>query len=258
VPRSITGTLPRRRTTGVAALLIAPATALAMMSGCSAGQVSQTDDMVAPVPGLSVDSADGKVSLRNVMIKYAGPDGYRVGGTAPLIAALINNDPSAAITLSGATAATRDGKPLGTVTLAGGAADIEGNPPPGQPGAATSASARPSTSATASAGASASASASARPSGSAEPSGSTEPVAPPVAPLNLKIPADSFARLSPESGAYLAITGLTQKLVPGDTAYLTFTVDGKEPIKAPVPFETPFSPPPRATPVETGENAPPE
>jgi hypothetical protein len=256
VPRSITGTPPRRRTTGVAALLIAPATALTMMSGCSAGQVSQTDDMVAPVPGVSVDSADGKVSLRNVMIKYNGPDGYPVGGTAPLIAFVINNEPGSAITLSGATAATKDGKPLGTVTLSGGAADIEGNPPPGQPGATASASARPATSASASA--SASADASARPSGSAEPSGSAQPVAPPVAPLNLKIPANSFARLSPDFGAYLAITGLTQKLAPGDTAYLTFVVDGKAPIKAPVPFETPFSPPPRATPVDTGENAPPE
>jgi hypothetical protein len=253
VPRSITGTLPRRRTTGVAALLIAPATALTMMSGCSVGQVSQTDEMVAPVPGVSVDSADGKVSLRNVMIKYSGPEGYRVGGTAPLIAVVVNNDPGSTITLSGATAATRDGKPLGTVTLVGGAADIETNPAPGQPGA--SASAGPSNSASPGASPSAGTSPSTGAPPSAGATASAEPAAPPVAPLSLKIPPNSYAKLSPDFGAYLAITGLTKALVPGDTAYLTFVVDGKEPIKAPVPFETPLSPPPRATPVETAENA---
>src|SRR3954471_8585426 len=171
-----------------------------MMSGCGAGQISQTDKMVPPVPGVDVNSADGKVSLRNLMIKYNGPEGYRVGGTAPLIVVVVNNDPGAAITLSGATASTADGKPLGTVTLTGGAADIRNNPAPGQPGA--SASARPSTSASAGASPSAGTSASAgtSPSAGATASGgaSTEPAAPPMAPLSLQIPPNSTARLSPD------------------------------------------------------------
>jgi hypothetical protein len=62
-----------------------------------------------------------------------------------------------------------------------------------------------------------------------------------------------FARLAPEYGAYLAITGLKKPLGPGSKVYLTFTFDGAPPTGAPVPFEVPLSPPPRATSAVTGE-----
>lgn len=243
MPRSITGT-PQRR---AAALLIAPATALALLSGCSAGKITQTDSMVPPVPGTNVDSKDGKISLRNVMVKYSGSTGYAAGSVAPLIAFVVNNDTAGAVTLRGVTAAeSAGGAPLGTVVLAGGVADIGANPPPGAPGASTAPSAP------ASGSPSVAPSTGVVPSGSAVPAGSTAPSAPPAQPagpaINLRIPANSLARLAPEYGAYLAITGLTKPLAPGGEAILTFTFDTGDPIDAPAPFEVPLSAPPRATP----------
>jgi hypothetical protein len=251
VPRSITGTLPRRRSSRVAALFAAPAAALLsglLLSACSAGQISQTDTMVPAVPGANADSPKGVASLRDVQVKYNSPQGYQAGAVAPLIVYIVNNDINRPLVLRGVTAAVSKGGPsLGTVVLAGSAVDVEQNQ-----------SATPSAPASPSASPSASASASASPSGSAKPappsgSPSATPSASPSgnAVINLTIPPNSFARLAPDAGGYLAINSITQAIGPGSTTYLTFTFDRDEPVEMPVPFGLPLTSLPRLEPSGT-------
>jgi hypothetical protein len=254
VPRSITGTLPRRRSSRVAALLAAPAAALLsglLLSACSAGQISQTDTMVPAVPGANADSPKGVASLRDVQVKYNSPQGYQAGAVAPLIVSIVNNDINRPLVLRGVTAAASKGGPsLGTVVLAGGAVDVEQNQ-----SATPSASASHSASPSASAPASASPSGSAKPSAPATPSGSPSatPSASPSgnAVINLTIPPNSFARLAPDAGGYLAINSITQAIGPGSTTYLTFTFDRDEPVEMPVPFGLPLTSLPRLEPSGT-------
>jgi hypothetical protein len=260
VPRSITGTLPRRRSSRVAALLAAPAAALlsgVLLSACSAGQISQTDRMVPAVPGTNANSASGVASLRDVQVKYNSPQGYQPGSAAPLIVYIVNNDVNRPLVLRGVTAAvSKGGSSLGTVALVGGAVDVEQNP-----STSSSHSASASTSPSASASASASASSSASPSGSANPSASANPSGSPSATpsatpsgnavINLTIPPNSFARLAPDAGGYLAINSITRAISPGSTAYLTFTFDRDEPVELAVPFGLPLSALPRLEPSGT-------
>jgi hypothetical protein len=257
VPRSITGTQPRRRFLGVAALLASPAAALALMAGCSVGQVSQTDTMVPAVPGTSLDVNSGQVdaSLRNLMIAYNSPQGYSAGSTAPLVVFMTNNSADEPIVLTSVTATDGQGGPsLGTVVLTGGPVTAQKNPAPGASGSAgPSASASASASAAPSTSASASAPSSTAPSGapSAPPSGG--PSAPAGSPINLTIPPASYVQLAQQLGAHLAITGLTRPLTPGAKAYLTFTFAGAPPAGTPVPFEVPLSAPPRVVPSNADE-----
>jgi hypothetical protein len=257
VPRSITGTLPRRRSSHVAALLAAPAAALLsglLLSACSAGQISQTDTMVPAVPGANADSAKGVASLRDVQVKY-NPQGYQAGAVAPLIVYVVNNDINRPLVLRGVTAAVSKGGPsLGTVVLAGGTVDVEQNQS-AAPSASASHSASPSASAPASTSPSASPAGSAKPSASATPSGSPSatPSASPSgnAVINLTIPPNSFARLAPDAGGYLAINSIAQAIGPGSTTYLTFTFDQDEPVELSVPFGLPLTPLPRLEPSGT-------
>ncbi|WP_224387822.1 copper chaperone PCu(A)C [Pseudonocardia sp. ICBG1293] len=64
-----------------------------LISGCGAGQISQTALQVAAVNG--ANATVGSVDLRDVQIAYptapAGPDAlYRQGGAAPIVATLVN------------------------------------------------------------------------------------------------------------------------------------------------------------------------
>lgn len=74
----------------VAALAAGAAIAI---SGCSAGQVSQTADQVAAVNGNSADAE--KIALRNIHIVYPG-EGYTnvKGGKALIALSMINNSES--------------------------------------------------------------------------------------------------------------------------------------------------------------------
>jgi hypothetical protein len=251
VPRSTTGTPLSRRPLGAAALFAAPAAVAVLLGGCSAGQISQTDNMVSAVPGGSADSPHKVVSVRDVTIRYDGPTGYAVGKTAPLVVYIVNNSESNAVMLRGVTATDRrDGTSLGTVTLAGGKADVEANP-----ARSASASAAPGASASASGGAPATppagAPGSATPSTSPSAGASASASAGPNAALNLRIPANSYVRLAPEFGAYLTITGLTSALGPGSSAYLTFNVAGDDPFGTTIPFGIPSGAPSRLNPTGT-------
>jgi hypothetical protein len=262
VPRSITGTLSRRRTSRIAALFAAPAAALCLLSGCGAGQISQAAEQVAPVPGVEVDSTHGLVSLRNVQVKYNSPEGYPAGATAPLSLYITNNDPAKPLVLRSVTAYTKQGGPeVGKVVLIGGTPDIGAFP--GEPSASASDSSSPSAIPSGSPSRRPAASRSAAPAASASAGPSEEPTESPSATPapsasgaapTLTIPGNGYARLDPDHGAHLAITELTEALRPGSSVFVTFTFEGEDPVEAPVPFGTPLSPLPRATPSGAGGN----
>lgn len=81
-------TTPRRRMVTVAALAAGAALAL---SGCGAGQLSQTATQVAAINGNAADI--GEISLRNVHIVHPPTEGYTNarGGKAVLALAFVNN-----------------------------------------------------------------------------------------------------------------------------------------------------------------------
>lgn len=87
------GTTPRRRMAMVAALAAGAALAL---TGCSAGQISQTADQVAAINGNHADV--GKISLRNVHIVYppSGEHTNATGGKAVLALSFVNTSETTA------------------------------------------------------------------------------------------------------------------------------------------------------------------
>lgn len=261
MPRSITGTLSRRRMPRVAALLAAPAAAICLLSGCGAGQVNQTTSMVAPIAGAQANSKPhGQASVRAAEIVYNNPQGYAAGSTAPLSVYIANNDAGKPLVLRSVTAADSSGAPIGTVVLTGGTPDI-GTGPAGAAGAPPSAPAQPSATETAarpsavpsaspsrrgSASPSARAGASGSPSAEATPSESPSATPSPTSsPASLTIPPNAHARLDPGSGAYLAITNISTPLQPGSRIVVTFTFEGEDPLQVTVPFGIPLSPAPR-------------
>jgi hypothetical protein len=196
---------------------------LAAISACSAGQITQTDTQVASVPGVSADSADGKIAVRNATLAYAPK--YTPNSTIPLDLRLFNNS-GGDVRLTGAT--TDNGR----VVLFGG----------------STASASPS--------ASPSPSASKKANGSPSPSPSPTPSPTSAASttINLPVPQDGPQVLSPGSGTYLAIVGRTAELPAGESTSVTLTftyADGSTTtISMDVPVGTPLSPPPRESPSE--------
>src|SRR4051812_41217303 len=81
--------LARRRTVLSAALMATAALGVGLLSACGAGQITQTDNQVASVPGVNVSSTDGKIALRDGVVTYA--DQYKTGATVPLSVRLFNN-----------------------------------------------------------------------------------------------------------------------------------------------------------------------
>jgi len=201
-----------------------------VVTGCSAGQTTQTDRTVAAVPGAYGDAADRSVSLRDVLVAYQ-PNGCPAGGTGPLSVNIVNNQLQAPVKLVGVTS------DAGTVVSAGTGEPLTGS---GSPSASAAASASASASRTAAP------SGSARPSGSASPSASPSPSAT-AAFTAVSIPASGYARLAPDSGGrYLAITGLTKALRPGESVTLIFTFDNRQTVQVTVPMGLPTVAPTRS------------
>jgi copper(I)-binding protein len=219
-----------RRRIRVGVALFVAAAALAAVSACSSGLITQTSNQVAAVPGANAYAGpNGEVALLGVMIAYSGPQGYPIGSNAPLIVRIFNNGRTA-VRLVGASAA--------------GAARVEkvtdNAAPPAQqtpePTASAEASADPS--------ASPSADSSGSPAPSAEP---TQPPATGGASLDVQVPPSEYKLLVPGTGAYLQLTDLTAALTPGATVRVTFELEiGTE--KATVEMVVPVAPP--ETPVQ--------
>jgi hypothetical protein len=201
-----------RRTVLRATLLASAALGVGLLSACGSGQITGTDQQVASVPGLNVDSQDGKIALRDGVVAYS--DGYKPGSTVPINVRLFNNSKQA-VKLTGVTSSS------GSVVLVGGpkpsAAPTSASPSPSVTG-----SKKPSGSP------SGSASASESPSATASPS----PVAAGSSNISVAIPVDGVVLLSRDSQTYLAVDKLTgPPLLAGGAlkdVVFTFTyADGK-------------------------------
>jgi len=223
-----------------AALLASAALGVGLLSACGSGQITQTDQQVAAVPGVNVNSTDNKIALRDGVVAYA--DAYKPGSTVPLNLRLFNNSKQA-VKLTGATSGS------GKIVLVGGAP----------------ASATPAPAAT-------SPSASATPSGTKKPSGSTSaspsesPSAPPTpasagsSDISVPIPVNGVVVLSKDSQTYLAVDKLTGPplLSGGALADVVFTftyADGSTTkITLPsLPMTPPLTPLPKPSSVVNGE-----
>jgi len=217
------------------ALLAASTTAVvALLTGCGAGQVTQTEGQRPAVNGLNVDSPDGRISLRDLSISYKDPKGYPQGGAAPLQVWIFNRGDNA-VRLTGVTS------DAGPVVLSGASAmpspTASTAPAPAAPTASVSPSnGRGSGSPTGSAPTSAAPT-------SAAPS-SPAPVGNPQ--INIEIPARGYVALVPDRPRYLQLAGISKPVRPTDTVKLTFRFDNGTSIDTDVSVAVPMSPLPRS------------
>jgi hypothetical protein len=189
-----------------------------VVTGCSAGQDTQTDKIVPAVPGANAETPDRNVLLRDVLVAYQ-PNGYPAGGTAPLSVHIVNTLFDRPVKLTGVKSTK------GTVALVGTGSPVTGANASASPSA--SATGSPSATAAASASRTAGPTGSARPSGPASPSASSSPSAT-GAFSDVSVPANGYARLTPDSGGqYLAIT-LSEPLRPGESVNFTFQFDNND------------------------------
>ncbi|WP_327006968.1 hypothetical protein OHA72_06600 [Dactylosporangium sp. NBC_01737] len=231
----MTRTIPaaRRRLVLGAALLASAALGVGLLSGCSAGQITQTDNQVAAVPGVSAQSADGLIALREGVVAYA--DAYKPGSVVPIEVRLFNNARQS-VKLTGVTAGS-----AGSVVLVGG--------PSAAPSPAAPSSTAPSSPAVSS---SVSKSASSSPSASKSPTPSPTPAVVGSSKIGIEIPVGGFVALSQGTKTYLAVEKLSgEELLAGSAlADVTFTftyADGTTTtIKLPeLPMTVPASPLPK-------------
>ena len=217
----------RRSARLAASALFASFAALAALSACSAGQLAQTSEVVASVPGANVTvGPSGFVSLLDMVVVYNGPQGYPPGGSAPLVVRIVNNGPTK-LTLVKVSA----GDAASSVLLVGGTAPtpaVTSTPTVG-PSITPSGSATPTTTA------------SAQPTPTVTTPPGQSSFAVDVAPL-------SYTFLVPGQGPFLQLTGLTSQLIPGASVVVTFSFSDGTTGTAHVPVGVPQNPQPRQTP----------
>jgi hypothetical protein len=205
VTRTIPASLPTRRRTVLGAALLGAALGIGLLSGCGAGQQTQTDNQVAAVPGISAQSADGLIALREGVVAYSTE--YKPGSAVPIEVRLFNNARQS-VKLTGVTAGS-----AGSVVLVG------------SPSAApTSASPSPS-SASPSPSSSSSKSPSSSPSASKSPTPAPPPAAAGSSKINVEIPVNGFVSLSEGTKTYLAVQKLSGEPLRAGSALkdVTFT-----------------------------------
>jgi hypothetical protein len=204
--------------------------AVIALAGCSAGQVAETAVLKTPVSGLSTESPDGSLLIRNLQVTYNSPTGYPAGAAAPLEVALFNKS-----------------KDSITVAISSKPGGSDGQVSAQQVGVVGSASASASASAAAPSPSAA---------GSASPSTSPSALVTPAAgPARFTMPPLSSLTFQAGDKQQLQAIGLSGKLFPGASLSLVFEVSTTDkPIEVQAPFAVPTSPAPRGEPVEN-ENA---
>lgn len=271
----MTASRSSRRTALVASALFAGLAAVAVVSACSAGQLTQTGSQVAAVPGANANvGPDNRIALRNLTVAYSGPQGYPRGSSAPLVVRIFNDgtqpvrlvsvtaeDFAQSVNLvSGPTAAQAGAAsstspatappaasgspsrqvvpPTATLSPARTASGALAATPTRTPSSAASVSLTP----TAPRGAAATA----LPSTPAAAAQTPAPVGFPIT-----IPPSSYVLLVPGQDTYLQLTGLARALLPGESVRVTFTFDQGRTAIVQVPMGPPDVPQPRPT--GTGE-----
>ncbi|MGH3810991.1 MAG: copper chaperone PCu(A)C [Pseudonocardiaceae bacterium] len=107
----------KRRRLAVTALAAACCATAAALTGCGAGQITQTDSQVAAVNGAYGDV--GNIALRNVLIHYPpSPNGtYPAGSNVPVLLTIVNLGTSADELISVTSPAASQVLVLGTSTI---------------------------------------------------------------------------------------------------------------------------------------------
>jgi hypothetical protein len=233
----VTRSIGRVHRIGRLAVAGAAVLAVGLASGCSSGQLAATSRIVPAVPGGSVtvkvpdpNNANGAVLVQNATLDFA--PGYPAGSSAPLSVRIINQTNSPVTVMPGsATLQAPDtfdpgnAKSVGTLAWASSTSPNGSGPSiaPPSPSAPASPSSSDST--------------------NPSPGASQTPAAPPAPVLrDLKVVPAGLLILTSASDQYLAITGLTQPLSPGDIVNVTlnFAVNGKSYVAS---FAVPIAPP---------------
>ncbi|HTJ39419.1 MAG TPA: hypothetical protein VL738_39840 [Dactylosporangium sp.] len=241
--------LTGRRTVLRAALLASAALGVGLLSACGAGQITGTDTQVPAVPGVSANSEDGNIALRDAVVAYA--DVYKTGSTVPLNVRFFNNA-TQAVKLTGATSAN------GSIVLVGGA---KASPAAAAPPSPTATSASPTPTGTKKPAGNASGSPSAAATTASATPAALAPTSAGSSNISVPIPVNGVVLLSKANGTYLAVDQLTgPPLLSGGAltnVVFTFTyADGKTTtitLKN-LPMTVPLTPLPKPSSVVHGEN----
>ncbi|MGW4502044.1 hypothetical protein ACWENR_25965 [Micromonospora sp. NPDC004336] len=230
-----------------AALLLSgmAATTGLLLSGCGAGQVSETANKEPSVQGVNLSARNGDYAVRGLLVEFPGTEGYKAGANA-ILNAVIYNDSEQPVTVTVTTDSAREVVITGT-----GAASSPSASPTGSPSATPSASGSesPSPDATESPDATGS------PSATASPSATESPEAPAGEPARIEIAPLSYVQLNTQTDRVLQLIGLNESLRSGQNVFLTFdfgngvTVTGPAPVAVPL---TPAAPPSRIVEREGG------
>jgi len=190
----------------IGACLTAAAALVIGVSACSAGQVTQTADTVAAVPGANIKVGEF-IQMNDVMITYPGPQGYPSGGTASMILRIFNNGPEADVLKAVSVTPGEGGSPgAEDVRLTGGGATPADSGSP-----------------------------------SADPSGG--PVTTPgSSAINVTILANDKTALVPGEGPYIELSGLTGAFKPGQSLLVTFEFERAGSLQAEIPMGLPMDP----------------
>ncbi|HZN74536.1 MAG TPA: hypothetical protein VFC00_22945 [Micromonosporaceae bacterium] len=209
--------------TGLVASVVTAVATVAFVAGCSAGQVTQTDAQVPPVPGANAEAPMGdppeRIAVRNVHLVYSGPAGYAEGGSAPVEARIFNDTAKQVV--------VRISSPDASGVVLGSSAPSPSAAAPPTPTASPSAGASPS----------ARASASPSPKPAASPSAS--------ASVEITIPVGGVAVLAPGAARGLTLVGLKKAVKPGDTLTVVFAVTDGPTLTVKAPITPPLTPLPR-------------
>ena len=218
-----------RGSRGPALLLAGTAAASLLLSGCGAGQISETANKIPSVQGVNVQTSDNLYKVRGLYVQFPGPKGYEAGSNAP-VNVVIYNDSEKPVTVTVTTDSAREIVLTGSGAGESGAATPTGSPT--EPATASPTATDPSASPSQSLETSESPSASPSPSESA-PAGQ---------PARIEIPALSYAQLNAGNPRFLQLIGLNQKLLVGQQVNLTFDFGDGRVVKTPAPIGIPLTP----------------
>lgn len=198
----------------------AAAAAVVGLSGCSAGQVTQTDTQVPPVDGTnaSIVEDDINIAVRDVVVHYSDLEGYPEDGDAPLEVFVFNNGTSAD-TLESVSADVAE-----SVTLV----NSEDEESPADDQSPSEGTDDPSEGATGDE------------SQAEDPQQGQEE-------LSIELAPGAHEALLPDREQYLQLTGLSEALKPGSTVKLRFVFEKAGEVTMTVPMGTAMEPGDRDT-----------
>lgn len=200
---------------------VAAATGL-LLSGCGAGQVSETANKEPSVQGVNLSTSNGEYAVRGLLVEFPGTEGYQAGANA-LLSAVIYNDSRNPVTVTVSSQDARD------VVITGD-------------GASASPSATPSEEASPSESPSATPTGTASPTESPSESPSATASAPAGEPARIEIPPLSYVQLNSEANRILQLIGLNEAVRSGQNVFVTFDFGNGVTLTGPAPVAVPLTP----------------